>query len=144
MCVCVCVCVCVCWFLVSSFFVKFHITPTGYLMLSPSLYNDFNYLIDCWEDKGVHSFLKGISPKVSVIRRLEFTIMSQSCLVASTPRRHSSMCTHTHTHTHTHTYIYIYCIAGINPILTTTNETLYSNFNSCQSLYFCLRMSEGF
>ena len=32
------------------------------------------YLTHSWEDKGVHTFLKGICPKVNVIARLEYEI----------------------------------------------------------------------
>ena len=32
------------------------------------------YLTHTWEDKGVHTFPKGICPKVNVIARLEFEL----------------------------------------------------------------------
>ena len=32
------------------------------------------YLTHSWEDKGVHTFLKGICPKVNVIARLEYEL----------------------------------------------------------------------
>ena len=34
----------------------------------------FNYLIYSWEDKGVHTFPKGICPKVNVIARLKYEL----------------------------------------------------------------------
>ena len=35
---------------------------------------EWGYLTHNWEDKGVHSFPKGIFPKVNVIARLEFEL----------------------------------------------------------------------
>ena len=32
------------------------------------------YLTHGWEDKGIHTFLKGICPKVNVIAQLEFEL----------------------------------------------------------------------
>ena len=34
----------------------------------------FYYLTHIWEDKGVHTFPKGICPKVNVIARLEYEL----------------------------------------------------------------------
>ena len=34
----------------------------------------WNYLTHSWEDKGVHTFLKGICPKGNVIARLEYEL----------------------------------------------------------------------
>ena len=45
-------------------------TFVGYLMPKQLWY----YLTYRWEDKGVHTFPKGISPKVNVIVRLEYEL----------------------------------------------------------------------
>ena len=47
-------------------------TFVGYLM--PKLFSLKNYLTHYWEDKGVHTFPKGICPKVNVIARLEYEL----------------------------------------------------------------------
>ena len=49
------------------------------------------YLTHRWEDKGVHTFSKGICPKVIVKARLEFelTTIPQSSALTITPRWHS-------------------------------------------------------
>ena len=49
------------------------------------------YLTHSWEDKGVHTFPKGICPKVNVIARLEYELAStipQSIVLTITPRGH--------------------------------------------------------
>ena len=46
------------------------------------------YLIHHWEDKGVHTFLKGICPKVNVIERLEYELAYYDSTLTITPRRH--------------------------------------------------------
>ena len=45
-------------------------TFVGYLMPKPFS----KYLTHSWEDKGVHTFPKGIYPKVNVIARLEYEL----------------------------------------------------------------------
>ena len=45
----------------------------GYLMPNPSLY--WYYLTHSWEDKGVHTFPKGMSPKGKEIVQLEFELV---------------------------------------------------------------------
>ena len=51
-------------------------TFVGYLMPKPSFQKDSNnaILTRSWEDKGVHTFPKGICLKVNVIARLEFEL----------------------------------------------------------------------
>ena len=44
----------------------------GYLMPKP--FSSKTYLTHSWEDKGVHTFPKGICPKVNVIARLEYEL----------------------------------------------------------------------
>ena len=39
------------------------------------------YLIHSWEDKGVHTFPKGICPKVNVIARLEYELANYDPVV---------------------------------------------------------------
>ena len=39
------------------------------------------YLTHSWEDKGVHTFTKGIYPKVNVIARLEFELANYDSAV---------------------------------------------------------------
>ena len=46
----------------------------GYLMPKPSLLKNSSDLTHSWEDKGVHTFHKGISQKVNVIARPEFEL----------------------------------------------------------------------
>ena len=41
---------------------------------STSIFFFFYYLTHSWEDKGVHTFPKGICPKVNVIARLEYEL----------------------------------------------------------------------
>ena len=43
-------------------------------MPNPSLEKNSSDLIQSWEDKGVHTFPKGICPKVNVIVRLGFEL----------------------------------------------------------------------
>ena len=75
------------------------------------------YLTHSWEDKGAHTFPKGICPKVNVIARLEYELASYDSAVhrfnhytTRTPpayRYRYSIYTYKyaylHTHTHTHT-----------------------------------------
>ena len=49
------------------------LTFVGYLMPKPPLNKDSSGTIS-WEDKGVHTFPKGICPKVKVIAQLEFEL----------------------------------------------------------------------
>ena len=48
----------------------------GYLMPKPLLREEqqWYYLTHSWEDKGVHTFPKGICPKVNVVARLEYEL----------------------------------------------------------------------
>ena len=47
------------------------------------------YLTHSWEDKGVHTFPKGICPKVNVIARLEYELAYyDSMALTITPRGH--------------------------------------------------------
>ena len=49
-------------------------TFVGYLIPKPFSLKEqsWYYLADSWEDKGVHTFLKGICPKVNIIARLDY------------------------------------------------------------------------
>ena len=44
------------------------------------------YLTHSWEDKGVHTFPKGICPKVNVIERLEYELAYYDSAVHYTTR----------------------------------------------------------
>ena len=59
------------WFLCLS-------TSVGYLMPKPSFFfleeQQWYYVTHSCEDKGVHTFPKGICPKVKVTARLEFEL----------------------------------------------------------------------
>ena len=41
----------------------------------------WNYLTHSWEDKGFHTFPKGICPKMNVIARLEFELVYYDSVV---------------------------------------------------------------
>ena len=65
----------------------------SYLMPSPSLLKknpQWYYLTHSWEDKGVHTFPKGISPKVNIIVQQEFELgtIPQSSSLTISPRGH--------------------------------------------------------
>ena len=58
----------------------------GYLMPKPSFLKNRSGTI--WEDKGVHTFLKGICPKVNVIAQLEFELSNYNSVVPSLLQLH--------------------------------------------------------
>ena len=62
------------WFGLVSLFNSIS-TFVGYLMHKAILLDEqWYYFTHSWEDKGVHSFPKGICPKVNVIARLELEL----------------------------------------------------------------------
>ena len=63
------------WFGLVSLF-KWHINLCRLFNAKDILLEEqlFNYLTDSWEDKRVHTFPKGIYPKVNVIARLEYEL----------------------------------------------------------------------
>ena len=72
--VCVCVCVCVCVFGLVSLFndisTLFRLFNAKAILLEQRWY----YLTHSWEVKVVHTFAKGICPKVNVIAQLEYEL----------------------------------------------------------------------
>ena len=61
------------WF---GFLVQWHINPCRLFNAKaiPLEEQYWYYLTHSWEDKGVHTFPKGICPKVNVIARLEYKL----------------------------------------------------------------------
>ena len=57
-------------------FVKWHINLCRLFYAKAILLEEqsWYYLTHSWEDKGVHTFPKGICPRVNVIERLEFEL----------------------------------------------------------------------
>ena len=76
------------------------------------------YLTHSWEDKGIHTFSKGIYPKVNVIAWLEFELAYYDSTVQ--PFHHYTMrnppyiyiSAHAYAHTYIYIYIYIYAYLG--------------------------------
>ena len=82
-------CVCLVWF---CFFVEWHINLCRLFNANAILLEEqqWYYLTHSWEDKGVHTFPKGICPKVNVIARLEYELAYyDSIALTITPRGHS-------------------------------------------------------
>ena len=76
-----------------GFFVKWHINLCRLFNAKAILLEEqlWYYLTHSWEDKGVHTFPKGICPKVNVIARLEYhslTTIPLSITLTITPRGH--------------------------------------------------------
>ena len=66
------------------------------------------YLTHCWGDKEVHTFPKGISPKVNVLARLEFELAYYDVTIQYiSPHTTETPPLHTHTHTHTTGLLYV-------------------------------------
>ena len=64
------------YFTMFSFFVEWHINLRGLFNTKAILREEQQwwYLTHSWEDKGVHTFPKGICPKLNVIAWLEFKL----------------------------------------------------------------------
>ena len=72
-------------------FIYLHINLHGLFNTKSTLFLEGQmqyYIIHWWEDKGVHTFPKGICPKVNIITRLEFEITGYDSAVQCFNRLH--------------------------------------------------------